>query len=56
MSDQAWALNALFKYRLQVDFSKRTINCRGYNMYWYWDENVDFYQALNQAIKDIEKD
>jgi hypothetical protein len=56
MSDQAWALNALFKYRLQVDFSRRTIECRGYNHYWCWDDiDIDFYQALHSAIKDIEK-
>lgn len=56
MSDHQWALNALFKYRLQVDFSRRTIDCRAYNSGWYWDDvKTDFYQALNQAIKDIEK-
>jgi hypothetical protein len=56
MSDQAWALQALFKYRLKVDFSQQTIGCSGYTCGWYWDDmNVDFYQALSQAITDIEK-
>lgn len=58
MSDQQWALQAMFKYRLQVDFSRRTIDCRGYIGGWGWNlaDNSDFYQALQQAIKDIEKD
>ena len=56
MSDQVWALQAMFKYRLQVDFSRRTIDCRGFNSGWYWDDvRTDFYQALQQAITDIEK-
>jgi len=57
MSDQTWAINAMFKYRLQVDFSRRTIDCRGYTAGWGWSlsDNSDFYQALQTAIKDIEK-
>lgn len=57
MSDQAWALQAMFKYRLQIDFSKRTIDCRGFNAGWGWclSDNSDFFNALQKAITDIEK-
>jgi hypothetical protein len=57
MSTQAWALEQMFKYRLQVDFSRRTIDCRGYTCGWGWNfaDNSDFYQALTDAIKDITK-
>lgn len=54
MSDQNWALQVMMKYRLQVDFSRRTIDCRGFNAGWYWnDTNVNFYQALQHAINEI---
>lgn len=57
MSDQAWALQMMIKYRLQVDFSRRTIDCRGYTSGWGWNlsDNSDFYKALQQAIVDISK-
>jgi len=56
MSDQAWAIQAMFKYRLQVDFSRRTIECRGFNHVFQWDDvETDFYQALQIAISNIEK-
>lgn len=55
MSDKAWALEQMIKYRLQVDFSRRTIDCRGYNSGWYWDDKKDMYQAIQEAIKDINK-
>lgn len=57
MSDQAWALQAMFKYRLQVDFHNRTIDVfGGYHTGWYWDDvNIDFYQALQNTISYIEQ-
>lgn len=55
MSDQSWAIEKMFKYRLQVDFSRHTIDCRGYNAGWYWGENKTFYEALQEAINDIER-
>jgi hypothetical protein len=55
MSDQAWALQALLKYRLQVDFSQQTIECRGFSNVWYWEQPEDFYRVLTNAINDIEK-
>jgi hypothetical protein len=55
MSDQAWALQAMFKYRLQVNFSRRTIECRGIERCWQWVLQEDFYRVLTNAINDIEK-
>lgn len=55
MSDQTWALEKMFKYRLQVDFSRCTIDCRGYSSGWYWGSNKTFYEALQEAINDIER-
>lgn len=55
MSNQTWALEKMFKYRLQVDFSRGTIDCRGYNQGWYWDNKKTFYEALQEAINDIER-
>lgn len=55
MSDQSWALEQMFKYRLQVDFSRRTIDCRGYNSGWYWSESKTFYEALQEAVRDVSK-
>ena len=53
MSDQTWALQAMFKYRLQVDFSRRTIDCRGFTAGWYWEQPEDFYRVLTNAINEI---
>lgn len=55
MSNQAWALQVMIKYRLQVDFSRHTIDCRGFTSGWYWDDKTSFYEALNNAITDIER-
>lgn len=55
MSNQSWALERMFKYRLQVDFSRCTIDCRGYNQGWYWNDKKTFYEALQEAINDIER-
>lgn len=56
MSDQAWVIQAMFKYRLQVDFSRRTIECRGFNHVFQWDDvETNFYQALQIVISNIEK-
>lgn len=55
MSDHQWALQALFKYRLQVDFSQRTIEVRGFRNCWCWDKPEDFYNALTAACNYIEK-
>lgn len=53
MSDQNWAIQMMFKYRLQIDFSKRTIDCVGFNSGWYWDKSEDFYRVLTNAVNDI---
>lgn len=55
MSNQNWALEKMFKHRLQVDFSRGTIDCRGYNQGWYWGGQKSFYDALQEAINDIER-
>lgn len=57
MSDQSWALEKMFKYRLQVDFSRGIIECRGYRDTWTWGfaEQKTFYEALQDAINDIER-
>lgn len=56
MSDQSWALEKMMKHRLQVDFSRCTIDCRGYNQGWYWDSRTgNFYEALFRAVSDIER-
>lgn len=58
MSKQVWAVEQMMKHRFQVDFSRRTIECRGTSNLWIWDFNdgpKDFYSALQQAVKDIEK-
>lgn len=57
MSNTAWALQVMIKYRLIVDFSRRTIEDRGFDHYWHWnDDDVSFYDALQIAIIDIERD
>lgn len=56
MSNQAWAIEQMMKHRLQVDFSRRMIECRGYHNFWIWDfkeGGIDFYTALQTAITDI---
>lgn len=55
MSNQAWALQVMLKYRLQVDFSSRTIDTRGYNRGWYWGADKSLYEALQEAVDDIER-
>lgn len=57
MSDQTWALEKMFKHRLQVDFSRGIIECRGYRDTWTWGfaEQKNFYEALQDAINDIER-
>lgn len=55
MSNQAWALQVMLKYRLQVDFSSRTIDARGYASGWYWEDDKSFYEALQEAVDDIER-
>lgn len=55
MSDQNWALQMMFKYRLQVDFSSCTIEARGFPNCWCWDKPEDFYNALTAATNYIEK-
>lgn len=55
MSDQNWALQMMFKYRLQVDFSRCTIECRGYTNVWSWDKTEDFYRVLTNAVNEIIK-
>lgn len=55
---QVWAIEQMIKHRLQVDFSRRTIECHGFIHIWVWDCNYDqndFYLALQKTIKDIEK-
>lgn len=56
MSNQTWALEKMFKHRLQVDFSRGVIECRGYRDAWTWgfSEQKTFYEALQEAIDDIE--
>lgn len=55
MSNQAWALQVMMKHRLLVDFSRRTIDCIGYNSGWYWSESKTFYEALHEAVRDVSK-
>lgn len=55
MSNQAWAIQIMMKYRLQVDFSQKTIDCRGFNSGWFWKDDSDFYKVLNDVIIDIER-
>lgn len=55
MSDQSWAIEKMFKYRLQVDFRRHTIDCNGFTSGWYWGANKTFYEALQEAINDIER-
>lgn len=56
MSNQSWALEKMFKYRLKIDFSTGIIECRGYKGHWAWgfSEQKTFYEALQEAIDDIE--
>jgi hypothetical protein len=55
LSNQAWALQVMLKYRLQVDFSSRTIDARGYTRGWYWGGDKRLYEALQEAVDDIER-
>lgn len=56
MSDQVWIIEKMFKHRLQVDFSRGTIECRGYSNIWTWNtRGCDFYEAFFKAISDIER-
>lgn len=56
MSNQAWALQVMLKYRLQVDFSSRTIRHAVNPMQWYWGGDKSFYEALQEAVDDIERE
>lgn len=54
MSDKAWALEQMIKYRLQVDFSRKTIQCRGFKNIWMWDDNeTSVFKAIEIAISNI---
>lgn len=56
MSDQSWVLEKMFKHRLQIDFSRCTIECRGYRNVWTWNSrHGDFYEVFFKAISDIER-
>lgn len=53
MSDQSCALEKMFKYRLKVDFKYMVILKN--NQLWYWNDKKTFYEALQEAINDIER-
>lgn len=58
MSDKAWALEQMFKYRFQVDFSRGIIECRGFaGDQWTWGfaEQKTFYEALEEAVREVSK-
>lgn len=52
MSSQVWALEQMMKYEMKVNFAMCSINVGSYprDETFYWDLDVTFYEALQNAV------